>query len=111
MVKIGDRCIGADKETTPDQRTYPAQNHPELVHCSIRWIEHGRSLSDFLSDCLPCFLVGLITDHRQPIAASSCSERYTAGYCGDAVSHKRRGGGRIATRTALPLRACLGAGP
>ena len=43
--------------------------------------------------------------------SSNCSERYTAWYCGDAVSRKRPGGCRVAARTALPPRACPGAEP
>jgi hypothetical protein len=53
----------------------------------------------------------LIADDWQLITASSCSERYTACHCDDAVSRKRLGGCRIAARTALPLRACPGVEP
>src|SRR5262245_2588013 len=49
--------------------------------------------------------------HQKPITASSCSERYTACYCGDAVWRKRRGGCRVAARTAPPPPACPGAEP
>src|SRR5215510_5827502 len=41
--------------------------------------------------------------------SSNCSERYTAGYCGDVVSRIIPGGCRVAARTALPPRACPGA--
>jgi hypothetical protein len=49
MVKISDRGISVDKKTTPDQGTDTAQSNLELVNNRIWWVEHERSLSDFLS--------------------------------------------------------------
>jgi predicted ATPase len=55
MVKLGEGGVSANEKATPEEGTDAAQSHLELVNTSVWWVEHERSLSDFLSLHFPRF--------------------------------------------------------
>jgi hypothetical protein len=56
MVKVSDRGICGNEETTPDQGTDAPQGNLELVNNSSWWVKHEGSLSELLASHLPRFL-------------------------------------------------------
>src|SRR5262245_57111141 len=60
MVKVSDRGICGNEETTPDQGTDTPQGNLELVNNSSWWVKHEGSLSELLASHLPCFLADSI---------------------------------------------------